>query len=111
MLLSLVEHFTVMAIEQIQLGYSSKNIPTSNKWEYTKSGQENQKFLRNMTWSATFFLSKAQPNRKETFGFKTTMEPKRLPEMRQFEDKMLDLVQNVQFRDKNHKNSEFQQKI
>ena len=49
-----------------------------------------------MTWSASFFLRKAQPSKKETFGFKFSMEPKRLPEMRQFEDKMLDLVQNVQ---------------
>ena len=60
-----------------------------------------------MTWSATFFLKKTKPNFKETFGFKSSLDPKRLPELKPFEDKMLDLVQNIQFKDNQQKISDF----
>ena len=51
-----------------------------------------------MSFRAKTFLGKSKPSEKEYFGFKTQNEPDRLPELREFEDKMLDLVQNIQFK-------------
>ena len=64
-----------------------------------------------MTWAATFFLETSKPGFKETYGFKSSFEPKRLPELRDFEDKMLDLVKNIKFRETQHHISEFQKKL
>ena len=64
-----------------------------------------------MTLAAIFFLKKSKPKGKETFGFKSTLEPQRIPEMKEFENKMLDMVENVEFRDTKHHISEFQRKI
>ena len=61
-----------------------------------------------MTWRATFFLRGKNEESKEHFGFKSTKEPKWLPEMRKFEDKMLDLIQNIQFKENSRKLGDFQ---
>ena len=101
-----------MVTEQVQLGYSPKNIPLSNECEYRQCLiKKTKSFLKAVTWAATFFLKKSKPSFKETYGFKSSFEPKRLPELRKFEDKMLDLVQNIKFREKQHHISEFQKKL
>ena len=101
-----------MATEQVQLGYSPKNIPISNKWNYRQSlVTKTKSFLRAVTWKATFFLKKATPNNKETFGFKSSLDPKRLPELKEFENKILDLIQNIEFKDTNHHVNDFQSKL
>ena len=64
-----------------------------------------------MTWKATFFLKKLKSSDKENFGFKSSFDPKRLPEMREFEEKMLDMVQNVEFKNTNQSSSKFQKDL
>ena len=65
-----------------------------------------------MTWRATCFLSdKNNQNSKENFGFKTSKEPKRLPEMREFEDSILHLVENVEFKDSKINKGKFQRML
>ena len=44
----------------------------------------------------------------ETFGFKTTNSPPPIPDLKEFEEKMLSLVQNIEFR---NTSSEFQKKL
>ena len=84
--------------QQINLGYSVKNIPISNQKEFRQNLLVKTKtFLRNMSFRAKAFLDQAKPSEKETYGFKTPKEPPRIPELREFEDRMLDLVQNIQF--------------
>ena len=64
-----------------------------------------------MTKRATLFISKAKPNEKETFGLKSSWEPERIPELKKFEDSMLNLIQNIQFKNTSRKMSKFQRKI
>ena len=101
-----------MAGQQVNFGYSVKNIPISNQREYKQNLiVKTRKFLRNMNFRAKAFLGKLKPSEKEYYGFKTTKEPSRIPEMREFEDKMLDLVQNVEFHQNLHHKISFQQKL
>ena len=101
-----------MATEQVQLGYSAKNIPLSNKWNYRQCLIKKTKaFLRNMNWAAIFFLNKSKSKSKETYGFKSTSEPQRLPQMKEFEEKMLDMVVNVEFREPKNSQDDFQRKL
>ena len=55
--------------------------------------------MRNIRWRSFFFLNpKATTENKETYGFKSTKPPPFVPELREFEDSMLNLVQNVEFK-------------
>ena len=101
-----------MAAEKVQLGYSAKNIPLSSKWSYRQALINKTKlFLRNCTVRATFFLKKSKPNTKDTFGFKSSWEPGRLPELKEFENSLLDLVQNVEFHGPQNHGSQFQRNL
>ena len=78
-----------MATEQVQLGYSAKNIALSSKWNYRQNLLKKTKvFLRNVTIKTTIFLQKKKPTQKETFGFKSSWQPKRLPALRDFENSL-----------------------
>ena len=49
----------------------------------------------------SFFLlapAKKRPKAKETYGFKSSKSPPTVPELKEFEDGMLNIVQNVKFR-------------
>ena len=41
-------------------------------------------------------------NHKETYGFKTTTPPPSIAELKEFEGKMYDIVQNVKFKHPKH---------
>ena len=55
-----------------------------------------------MRWRAFFFLKRDEetdgPETKETFGFRTRKCPPRVEELEAFEDDLLRLIENVQFR-------------
>ena len=59
-----------------------------------------------MRWKVFHFMNPTEPTTKETFGFKTTKSPPMVKDLDAFEDKMLALIQNVQFK---KVNSDFQQ--
>ena len=86
-------------MEPINFGYSTKNIPVARPKEYLRCLiDKTESFLRRMRWKAFHFMNPTEPTTKETFGFKTTKSPPMIKDLDAFEDKMLALIQNVQFK-------------
>lgn len=96
--------------EQINLGYSTKNIPLPSEKDYLKCMiSKVETFLRNIRWRTFFFLNpETTTEHKETYGFKSTKPEPFVPELKEFEDGMLELVQNVQFK---KTSNQFQKKL
>ena len=100
-------------MEQVNLGYSDKNIPIPSENEYKQCLiKKTQKFLKSANWKASFALNpQEKTNKTNTYGFKSSNVPPRVKELKEFEDCMIDLVQNVKF-NKNHSNKQsFQTKL
>ena len=97
-------------MESVNLGYSTKNIPIAQPNVYLKNLlDKTQTFLQRMRWKAYHFLKPTNTTTtNDTFGFQTTNSPPPIPDLKEFEDKMLTLVQNIEFRDTN---CEFQKKL
>ena len=96
-------------IEPTNLGYSTKNIPTATPNMYLRCLiEKTQSFLQRLRWKAHHFLYPTDSStQKETFGFKTTTSPP-ITELSDFEERMLSLVQNIEFQPSN---SAFQNKL
>ncbi len=97
-------------MERYNLGYSTKNIPIAKPNDYLKCLiNKTELFLRRMRWKALFFLNPdIKPSSKETFGFNTTKSPQPIAELKEFEDSMLHMIQNVKFKDSG---CQFQRKL
>ena len=63
-----------------------------------------------MTIKATLFLKQIKPSEKETYGLKSKWEPDRLPELREFENSILDMVQNIEFKNTSKTQVNFKEK-
>ena len=106
-----------IAMEKVNLGYSTKNIPLPSRSEYMKNFiEKTEHFLRRMRWKAYHFLNPTESTSKETYGFKSGNSPPRVNELIPFEDGMLNLIQNIQFKDvkckfQNQMNSDIKNKI
>jgi hypothetical protein len=98
-------------MEQVNFGYSLKNIPLPNKKEYKLSLISSaEKFIQSIRWRTYFYLNPDKAgNRKETFGFKSSASPPNIPELKSLEDGMLNIVKNVQFI--NTTGNDFQRKL
>ena len=83
-------------MDQVNLGYSTKNIPIPGKKEYLQRLINSaEKFVRAIRWRTHFFLNpNKNKNKKETYGFPSTKSPPNIPELKLFEDGILDLIQN-----------------
>ena len=57
-----------------------------------------EKFIRNLRWRAHFFLNPNEKPSKETYGFKSIRAPPQIKELKQFEDRILTLIRNIEFR-------------
>ena len=88
-----------MGPEQVNWDYSTKNIPYPSRKEFRQTLIEKTcKFLRNMRWKAIFFINPpSNTSSQETYGFKSEKNPEPVRELKFFEDKILTMVQNVQF--------------
>ena len=86
--------------EQINFGYSTKNIPICSEKQYLKTFiDKTEKFVKNLRWRAFFFLNpKADREEKETFGFKSTRPPPHIPELKNFEEGLASMITNIKFR-------------
>ena len=78
--------------------------------------EKTEHFLRRMRWKAYHFLNPTESTTKETYGFKSRNSPPRVNELIPFEDGMLNLIQNIQFKDvkckfQNQMNSDIKNKI
>ena len=90
-----------ITMEQVNFGYSMKNIPIASRKEHilglTHSTRE---FVNNLRWRSKFALSSSKPqDKKETFGLKSSNRCEPIAEMKEFEDKLQDMVKTVKFRD------------
>ena len=71
--------------------------------------EKTQSFLQHLRWKAPHFLHLTDSStQKERFGFKTTTSPPPITELHDFEERMLSLVQNIEFQPGN---SAFQNKL
>jgi hypothetical protein len=97
-------------MERVNIGYSTKNIPIPARKDYLKCLiAKTEKFLRSVRWRSFFFLHpEVTPEQKETYGFRSTKSPPPIPELKEFEDGMLNLVQNIEF---TNVDKQFQKKI
>ena len=58
-----------------------------------------QKFIRSIRWRALVFLNpEITQEDKETFGFKSTKSALNIPELKEFEDEVLEIIEKVQFK-------------
>ena len=94
-------------MDKVSWDFSMKNIPIPPKNKYLeKLVEQTSKFVRNARWKALFTLKpEMKPRSKMTYGFKSLASPPIIPELRQFEEKLIDLIQNIEFRDYSEMNN------
>ena len=99
-----------------------KNIPLPTLTAYKKKLiEKTEKVIRRMRWRALFFLQENgsdeessemedehKKDRKETFGFKTRNCPPKIEESQEFEEELLQMIENVQF---HQTSTEFQKQL
>ena len=87
-------------MDKVNLGYSTKNIPIPSERNYMQEMIASaEKFIRNLRWRTHFFLNpKSKSNKKETYGFPSSKTPPHVPELKELEDGMLNIIQNIKFR-------------
>ena len=101
-------------MEQIRLGYSLKNIPIPGKKEY---GMEiissAEKLVSNMKKRAWHYLNPNNNSHKETYGFRSTKPAPAVPELKEFEAGLIDLVKKAgsEFKPPHLIHNEFQAKL
>lgn len=106
-----------IAMEKVNLGYSTKNIPLPSRTKYMRNFiEKTERFLRRMRCKAYQFLNPTESTTKETYGFKSRNSPPRISELIPFEDGMLKLMQNIEFKEvkcnfQNEMNSDIKNKI
>ena len=85
-------------MDQLHIPYSLKAIPNPPRSLYQKLLVKSvSTFMINLRWKVTSIIRPFQSN-KETFGFKTSNSPPFVPELKAFEDDLLDLTSNIRFR-------------
>ena len=102
-------------MEQVRFGYSVKNINIPGKNEYLlRLTHSVSHFINRLRWRAFFFLNPNEGGEgKEKFGFKSLKPAPPVDGLREFEDKLITLIQNVEtkkvkndFQDKLRKDAE-----
>ena len=89
--------------------YSTKNIPVHGKDLYIKTLiSKSETYVKNIRWRAFFYLNlDLRMDHKETYGFTSTKPPPIIPELKEFENDLVDLIQNIMLKELNH----FQNKL
>ena len=57
-----------------------------------------EKFQQNVRWKVLFFLKPSNKSSKNNFGFKSTKIPPPIPQLKHFEEDLIDMVKNVEFK-------------
>ena len=88
--------------------YSTKNIPLASKGAFRQRLiEKTESLIQRMRWKAFFFLNTNTDDTttKETYGFKSKRSPPHMKELDEFEDSMLNMIQNIQFKTNHHPNN------
>ena len=89
----------VLNMEQVNFGQSLKNIPTPDAKTYRESLIESlDKVIKSCRWKAKCFLKPFSKQNKETFGLKSIKSPEAIPELKNFENDLIHMAQNIEFR-------------
>ena len=96
-------------MEQVNFGYSLKNIPTPESKVYLKMLiNSSEKVIRSIRWRVFHYLNPNKSNKKETFGFTSTKPAPSHPDLKDFENGIADIIKNVKFK---KETNEFQKKL
>ena len=96
-------------MERITFDYSLKNIPIAGCMYYKLSFIESEETLiRNMRWSAFFYLNPKERVHKETYSFRSRKAAPAIAEMKEFESGMAKMVNNLEF---SNRTNQFQQQM
>ena len=86
-------------MEKVNLGYSVKNIPLANEQNYKATLVEKiEAVIKRMRWKALFFMSRNESLQMENYGLPTAKCPGQVKEMVQFENELLLLAKNIEFK-------------
>ena len=87
-------------MEQINFGYSTKNIPVASHSQYRlRLIEMTEQLIKRLRWRAFFHLNPAAKNNTtETFGFRSTKPAPHIHELTDFEKKIIDLIHNIKFK-------------
>jgi hypothetical protein len=87
-------------MDSIRFENSDKNIPIHSKQTYCKAFIDAvAKLNRNVRWAALFFLNPSErPQKKENYGFKSIKAAPPVKELKHFEDGLIKLTQNLEFK-------------
>ena len=64
-----------------------------------------------MRWKAWNFLNPNRRDSKETYGFKTNNNPPPIAELKDFESRVINLIENIEFKDSSGRKSAFQEQM
>ena len=96
-------------MEKFNMNYSDKNIPIPTEQNYKiQLISKTEKFIKRIRWKALQFLVKLESTDKLTYGFKTRYCPPVVDELTSFENDLMIMIKNIQF--KSIKN-DFQSKL
>ena len=88
-----------LAPNTMYIPYSLNNIPLPTKFNYQKMlTARMEQLLKNMRWKLYWFKKKKTPQQMEYFGFKSTSYPPVMPELKKFEEELLNLINEVEMR-------------
>ena len=85
-------------MEKVVFGYSLKNVGIPGKQEYIlRLTHSVSHFINRLRWRAFFFLNPNEGGEgKETFGFKSLRPAPPTDSLKEFEGKLIDLIQSVE---------------
>ena len=90
--------------EKKNFNYSLKNIGVPTKMEYLMSlTHQVRSFVDRVRWRAFHILNPTNRESKETFGFNTISSSPKVEALEVFEEKMFNLVKNIEFHRKGNK--------
>ena len=89
----------VCTMEEVNYNQSLKNIPVPDLKTYRESLIWSlDKVIKSFRWKAKFFLKPAAKKSKENFGLKSIKSPEAIQELKNFENDLINLAQNIKFR-------------
>ena len=96
-------------METFNITYSKKNISIPSENEYKlKLIMKTGNFLKRMRWKTLVFLGKLKGSDKDSYGFKTEKCPSSVTELVPFENDMMYMIKNLEFK---RVNNEFQSNL
>ena len=86
-------------MEIFNITYSKKNIPIPSENEYKlKLTMKTENYLKRMRCKPLAFLGKLKGSGKDNYGFKTAKSSSSVKELVPFENDMMDMIKNLEFK-------------